>query len=183
MIIILVFIFLFSVFIPIGFKITYLDNRLNVDMFCYFFIKYKLDVDELIKRITSDKNKGNKFSLNVFLKNIEMFINSKKIIKDLLKQTVVTKNTIIQKENYDNIFTFIVFWNIIARFSFLTKKYFKQVKNEYYMIGDIENDVNVEMIIKINLFKVFIVMFKNIKEVLKLIKIRRRQKNDGTSYL
>ena len=48
------------------------------------------------------------------------------------------------------------------------------------MITNSKDDLSVEIIFKVNIWKIFFVIIKNYKEVLSLIKIRRRQKKNGT---
>ena len=168
-------------FVPISIRILYDDSYSDIDIYLFSFIKHKFDLDSFIRKFIIDKE--NKISFTILFNNIEMMINSRKIFKDICNKTKIDKCTIILKENYDDIYKFIIFWNIASRFSFIIKKYFKKINNEYYMITNSNNDLSVELILKVNIWKIFFVMIKNYKEILSLIKIKRRQKKDGTSNL
>lgn len=182
MIIILVFSFFIVLFIPIGVRVIYDNTFSDIDVFLFKKIKYKFDLDEFVRLFITDKNKPDKISLKAIVNNLELIIKSKKIIKDFCKNSKVVKSTIILKQDYDNIYTFISFWSIVSRYSFILKKYFKKVNNEYYMISDANNDISIELIFKFKLYKVLFILIKNIKELLKILKSRRRQKNES-SYL
>ena len=166
---------------PISIRILYDDSYSDIDIYLFSFIKHKFDLDSFIRKFIIDKE--NKISFTILFNNIEMMINSRKIFKDICNKTKIDKCTIILKENYDDIYKFIIFWNIASRFSFIIKKYFKKINNEYYMITNSNNDLSVELILKVKIWKIFFVMIKNYKEILSLIKIKRRKKKDGTSNL
>ena len=108
---------------------------------------------------------------------------NKNIIKDICSKTKVKKSTIILKQNYTDIYKFIVFWNIVSRVSYLFKNNFKSIENEYYMITNSNSELNFEFIFKINIWKMLFIIIKNINEVKSIIKVRRRQKKSGTSNL
>ena len=165
-------------FVPISIRILYDDKYSDIDIYLFSFIRHKFDLDKFIKKFINDKN--NKLSFRTLFNNVEMLLNSKKIFKDICNKTKIDKCTIILKDNYDDIYKLIVFWNIASRFSFIIKKYFKNINNEYYMITNSKDDLSVEIIFKVNIWKIFFVIIKNYKEVLSLIKIRRRQKKNGT---
>lgn len=165
-------------FVPISIRILYDDKYSDIDIYLFSFIRHKFDLDKFIKKFINDKN--NKLSFRTLFNNVEMLLNSKRIFKDICNKTKIDKCTIILKDNYDDIYKFIVFWNIASRFSFIIKKYFKNINNEYYMITNSKDDLSVEIIFKVNIWKIFFVIIKNYKEVLSLIKIRRRQKKNGT---
>lgn len=165
-------------FVPISIRILYDDKYSDIDIYLFSFIRHKFDLDKFIKKFINDKN--NKLSFRTLFNNLEMLLNSKRIFKDICNKTKIDKCTIILKDNYDDIYKFIVFWNIASRFSFIIKKYFKNINNEYYMITNSKDDLSVEIIFKVNIWKIFFVIIKNYKEVLSLIKIRRRQKKNGT---
>lgn len=154
----------------------------DVSLFFYRFINYQFDVDEFLRKfIVDDKQK--KIDLRTIVNNINYIIKSKKFISDLMKVTTVTKSTVILKHDYDNIYLFITYWNIIANLSNMMKKKFKKVKNEYYMCSNDEANIKAEMIFKTKIINVIIVVFKNRKEIVKVIKIRRSDKKNGASNL
>ena len=117
------------------------------------------------------------------IKNIEFIINSRNIIRKICKRIKIVKCTIIFKNDYNNVLTFISYWNIVSRIKYFLKKHFKYIKNEYYMISNSENELNVEIIFKINIWKILFVLVMNIQELFEIIKIKRRTNKNGTSNL
>ena len=170
-------------FIPIGVRIIYDDTYSDIDVFVFKYIKYKFDLDNFIRKFIMDKNDNTRISLPTILNNLEIAINSRKTMKDIMKTISVKKSTIIYKQNYDNYLLFVFFWNIISRYTYIIRKSFKTVNNEYYMTNDNNKDISIELILQLRLFNILIALLKNIKELLKVFKIRRRQKKDGTSNL
>lgn len=178
---IMLLILIFLLFVPIGIRIIYDDNYSDIDVFIFKYIKYKFDLDSFIRKYLIEEN--NKISLPLIINNFILLINSKSIIKDLCKTIKIKKSTVILKNDYDNYLTFIFFWNIVSRYTYIIRKSFKKVENEYYMISNQKRDVSVELIFNISLFNIIIVLIKNLKETIKVIKLRRRQKKNGTSNL
>ena len=86
---VLVFIFLIIIltilFIPIGVRIIYDNTYSDIDVFIFKNIKYKFDLDNFIRKFIIDELNNNKISFPLILKNIELIINSKKVIIDILK--------------------------------------------------------------------------------------------------
>lgn len=181
MIILIIIIFLvILLFVPLGIRIIYDDTYSDIDVFVFKLIRHKFDLDSFIRKFITDKNK---ISLKTILNNLELALNSKKIIKDICRSTKIEKSTIVLKEEFDNLFMFISFWNIISRYAYIIRKSFKKVNNEYYMISDGNKELSIEIIFKVNIIKVIFILIKNFKEVIKFIKIKRRQKKYGTSNL
>lgn len=178
---IMLIIFIFLLFIPIGIRVIYDDNYSDIDVFIFRFLKYKFDLDSFIRKYIIEEN--NKISLPLIVNNLILLINSKSLIRDLCKTIKVKKSTVILKRDFDNYLSFIFFWNIVSRYTYIIRKSFKKVENEYYMMSNQKNDVSLELIFNITLFNVLIVLLKNIKETVKVIKLRRRQKKNGTSNL
>ena len=183
MIIILIFAFLILLFIPIGVRIIYDDKYSDVDIFVFKFLKYKFDLDSFIRKFIMDENDNTKISFQTIINNLELTINSKKTMKDIMKTIKVEKSTIVYKQDFDNYLMFVFFWNLVSRYTYIIRKSFKKVENEYYMISDNKQDISIELILKFRLINIVIALIKNIKEVFKIIKIRRRQKKHGTSNL
>ena len=181
--ILLIIFFVIILFIPIGVRIIYNDTYSDVDVFVFKKIKYKFDLDSFVRKFIMDKNDNSRISLPTIINNLELTINSKKTIREIIKTISVKKSTIILKQDYDNYLLFVFFWNLVSRYTYIIRKSFKNVKDEYYMTNDNDNDISIELILQLKLFNILIVLLKNIKEVLKVFKIRRRQKKDGTSNL
>jgi len=181
MIIVMIIIFLVLLFVPIGIRVIYNDERSDIDVYLFSFIKHTFDLDNFIRKFIID-NKNN-ISLRLILQNLEMGLNSQNIIREICKKTKVEKCTIILKEDYSNIYKFILFWNVISRITYIFKTHFKQIKNEYYMITNSKSELNFEIIFKINIWKILFILLKNLNEVKSIIKIRRRYKKSGTSDL
>ena len=51
------------------------------------------------------------------------------------------------------------------------------------MISNQKRDVSIELIFNISLFNIIIVLIKNLKETIKVIKLKRRKRKNGTSNL
>jgi len=183
MIIILLIFFLILLFLPIGVRIIYDNKYSDVDVFIFKFIKYKFDLDSFIRKFIMDENDINKISFHTLLNNLELAINSKKLIKKIMKTIKVKKSTIIYKHDFEDYLVFIFYWNIVSRYKHIIRRYFKKVENEYYMINNEGQDISVELILRIKLINIFIVILKNMKEMIKVLKTRRRQKKHGTSNL
>ena len=184
MIIILVFfLFLFLILnCNIGIRIIYNNKMTDVSLFLYRFFKYKFDVDNYIRKYVIDEEKK-KLNVQELIKNINYTIESKQIISDLMSVTNITKSTIVFKQNFENIYLFISYWNIISNLSYFIKKKFKSVKNEYYMLSNNESNIGIEMIFKVKVYKMLLVFFKNRKRLISVIKKRRRDKKSGASNL
>lgn len=181
-IILCIFIIAFILLMPIGIRFIHNDNRNDVDVYFYRLFNYRLDLDEFIKLFITDKN-NKKISINATINNLIVFVKTRKIVYDAMKVSKVLKSTILLKENYDNIFTFFSYWNFCSYFSSFINNNFSKVKNEYYMTSNCEKELCFEVVIEIRLIKLIYVFLKNFKEVVKAIKIRRRQKKNGKSYL
>lgn len=182
-IIIIIAIILFILLMPIGIRIIHNDNRSDVDLYFYKLFNYRLDLDEFIKLFITEKKDRKKIKLRTIINNLEISIKTRKILYDAMGVSKVLKSTILLKENYDNIFTFISYWNLCSYFSSFINAYFKKVKNEYYMTSNSKKELCFELIIEIRLIKLIYVMLKDLNEVVKAIKIKRRQKKNGKSYL
>ena len=89
----------------------------DVSLFLYRFFKYKFDVDNYIRKYVIDEEKK-KLNVQELIKNINYTIESKQIISDLMSVTNITKSTIVFKQNFENIYLFISYWNIISNLSF-----------------------------------------------------------------
>jgi len=100
-----------------------------------------------------------------------------------MKTIKVKKSTIIYKHDFEDYLVFIFYWNIVSRYKHIIRRYFKKVENEYYMINNEGQDISVELILRIKLINIFIIILKNMKEMIKVLKTRRRQKKHGTSNL
>lgn len=183
MILVIIILLILLLFTPIGIRVIYDDTYSDIDIYLFKWIRYKLDLDEFIRKFITTKQNRDKVSLIAIINNLEILLSSKKTIKDLCKITTIEKSTIIMKQNYEDTFKFIMFWNIVSRYIYIIRKSFKKVRNQYYMISNLDKDLSVELIFKINVFKVLIIIIKNYKEVINLIKIRRRQKNNGTTNM
>jgi len=168
---------------PIGIRILYDDTYSDIDVFIFKYIKHKFDLDSFIRKFFMDKNDNSRISLPTIINNLELTIKSKKVIKDMMKTIEVKKSTIIYKQDYDNYLLFVFFWNLISRYTYIIRKSFKKVDNEYYMTNDNDRDISIELILKLRLINILFVLMKNIKEVFKVLKIRRRQKEHGTSNM
>lgn len=182
MIIIVIFAFLFLCFVPIGVRVIYDDKFSDIDIFLFKKLKRTFDLDKFLRSIIVDKE-NNKISFQVIVNDLELLINSKKIIKDIMSIITINKSTIILKQDFDNHLQFILFWNIVARYTYIIRKSFKKVDNEYYMINDGEQDISLELIFHFNMFNLVFVIIKNFKDVINIIKIKRRQRKNGTSNL
>lgn len=177
--IIILLLIMIILFIPINIRIIYDNTFSDIDVFLSKFIRHKFDLDEFIRKFTSYNNK---ISYIIILNNIELLINSKNILKDILKKTNIIKSTIILKNNYNDFFQVILFWNFIARIKCFLKDNFKFVNNEYYMVVNGNQEISIEMIFKIKIINILYSCLKNYKELFKIIRIKRRQKN-GTSNM
>lgn len=182
-IIVIVLLVLFLLLMPIGIRIIHNDNRSDVDLYFYQIFNYRLDLDEFIKLFITEKTNRKKIDLKTIINNMELTIKSKKLIKDILKKSKVLKSTIVLKENYDKVFTLFSFWNFCSYYTAFIHNYFQSVKNEYYMISNSKKEICFEIIIEVRLMKLLIILIKDFKEVIKAIKIKRRQKKNGKSYL
>lgn len=183
MIFIILFIFLFILLMPIGIRFIYDDNRSDVDIYFYRLFNYRLDLDEFIKYFITEKSNRNQIDIQTIINNIEVTIKTKKLLKDLINKSRITKSTIIFKENYENIWSLVTFWNVVSMYSNIINYYFQNVKNEYYMIANTKRELCFEIVIKVRLINLIMVLIKDYKEVIKFIKIKRRQKKNGKSYL
>lgn len=182
MIFILLFAFLLFCFVPIGVRIIYDDKFSDIDIFLFKKIKRSFDLDLFLRKFIIDKD-SNKINVNNIINDLELIINSKKVLRDFMRTIIINKSTIIMKQSFENYLQFIFFWNIVSRYTYIIRKSFKKVENEYYMISDKDKDFCFEIIFHFNLFYLCLVILKNIKEVINIIKIRRRQKKNGTSHL
>ncbi len=170
-------------FAPIGIRIIYDDKFTDIDIFAFKLIKYKFDVDNFIRKFIIDNNGIKKINVQSVIDNLEILLNSKDIIKDICKKTKIKKSTIVIKQDYDNYLLFITNWNIISRYAYIIRKSFKKIENEYYMLSNSKNDISIEIIFQFQLINLVIVLIKNFKELIKILKIKRRQRKNGTSNL
>lgn len=177
---ILLVLIIILLFIPISIRVIYDDSFSDIDVFISKHIRHKFDLTLFIRKFITENDKINYLTI---LNNIQLLINSKQTIKDIMKTTKINKSTVIVKDSYDNYLKFIMFWNIVSRYSYFLKENFKSIKNEYYMYSNTEKDISFELIFNIRMINIIIAMFKNFNEMIKLIKIKRRQKKDGTSNL
>lgn len=170
-------------FIPIGVRIIYDNTYSDIDVFIFKNLKHKFDLDSFVRRFIMDKNDSSRISLTTIINNLELSINSKKTMRDILKTIDVKKSTIVFKQDYNDYILFVFFWNVVSRYTYIIRKSFKSVENEYYMSSDNDNEISIELVLKIKLIYILIALLKNINEVFKVLKIRRRQKKNGTSNL
>lgn len=183
MIIVFILFSILLLIVPVGFRIIYDETYSDIDVYLFSFIRYKFDIDEFLRKFYTDKIDSSKISLRELLNNIELTINSRKILKKIFKITKIKKSTIILKENYDNTLLFITFWSFVSRYRYFINKYFKKVENEYYMISNCKKDFNFELIFSINVWKILVILLFSLKDIISVIKVRRRQKRNGTSNL
>ena len=181
--IIFIFLFIILLFVPIGARVIYDDTYSDIDIFIFKYIRYKFDLDSFLRKFLVDKNNNGRISLPTIINNLEIMINSRKTIKDIMKTMYVKKSTIILKQDYDNYLLFVFFWNIVSRYTYIIRKSFKNVENEYYMTSANDKDISIELILRFRLINVLLSLLKNTKEMFKVVKIKRRQKNDGTSNM
>ena len=182
-IILITLLIIFLFIMPIGIRIIHNDNRSDVDLYFYHIFNYRLDLDEFIKLFITEKTNRKKIDPKTILNNIEITIKGKKFIKDTLKKSKVLKSTIVLKQDYDNMLLFFSFWNFCSYYTAFIHNYFQNVKNEYYMVSESKREICFEIIIEVRLIKLLIVCIKDFKEIIKLIKVKRRQKKNGKSYL
>ncbi len=183
MIFVILFILIFILLMPIGIRFIYDDNRSDVDIYFYRLFNYRLDLDEFIKYFITEKSNRNRIDFKTIVNNIEVTIKTKKLLLDIINKSRINKSTIILKENYENIWTFMSFWNVASIYSNIINSNFQSVKNEYYMIANTKREMSFEIVMEVRLIKLFVVVIKDYKEVIKFIKIKRRQKKNGKSYL
>lgn len=167
-------------FIPISIRVIYDDNFSDIDIFISKHISHKFDLSLFIRKFIIENDKINYLTI---LNNLQLIINSKKTIKDIMKSIKINKSTVIVKDGYDNYLKFIIFWNIISRYSYFLRENFKSIENEYYMFSNAKKDISFEVIFNIRMINIIIAIIKNFKEMTKLIKIKMRQKRNGTSNL
>lgn len=179
-ILILVLLIAILLFIPISIRVIYDDSFSDIDVFLFKYIRHKFDLTLFIRKFITDNNK---ISFITILNNFQLLINSQNTLKDIMKTVKINKSTVILKDSYDDYIKFILFWNIVTRYSCFLKENFKNVENEYYMITNAKRDISFELIFNIKIINIIISIIKNYKEMVKIIKIKRRQKKDGTSNL
>lgn len=179
----IIIVLLIILFTPISLRIIYDDTYSDIDVFLFKYIKYKFDLDSFIRKFIMDKNDNSRISFPTILNNFELAINSKKTMRDIIKTIDIKKSTIIFKQDYENYLLFVFFWNLVSRYTYIIRKSFRNVDNEYYMTSDNDRDISIELILRLKLINILVAIIKNLKEMIKVLKIRRRQKKNGTSNM
>lgn len=122
---------------------------------------------------------------NMFV-NMQIVIDSNRLVKDYLKATTINKITFISKYNSESPiimpYICIINWSIISIIKRLTNEYFRDVKEEYYQTylnDESKKGIDMELECETKLGSIILVGIKNIKLLFSMIK---RLKKEGKIY-
>ncbi|MDD4388221.1 MAG: hypothetical protein PHV87_03290 [Bacilli bacterium] len=163
------------------------DRHSDVDIHFTKILDIKLDFDQLLRRLFSEKGDPERITFRSFLSSIGLYRQAKNIITTTTKMISIKKMTFIIKTKSSSLdsdtWGFVFSWIVFGYFQDYVHRYFKAVENEYYnhQIAP-ANKINFECHFNIRLVYLLFALIRNIKDIPKVIRfIKKGNKAYGTS--
>ncbi|NLD26238.1 MAG: hypothetical protein GX661_02635 [Acholeplasmataceae bacterium] len=170
---------LIIIIMPFKIVITKDDRRSDIDIYFTKIFNLRLDFDEIIAFLVTEKDNPDRISPERVVRNYHLFKRSKRIIISMAKMIRVSKLTFIVKTKGKSLETcvwlYVVSWIYLAYLQNNVHRYFKSVENEHYNQMPAEKfNLNFEFQCNFRLVYLIFAMIKNIKDLPKIIRFMKK---------
>lgn len=170
---------LIIIIMPFKIVITKDDRRSDIDIYFTKIFNLRLDFDEFIAFLVTEKDNPDRISPERVVRNYHLFKRSKRIIISMAKMIRVSKLTFIVKTKGKSLETcvwlYVVSWIYLAYLQNNVHRYFKSVENEHYNQMPAEKfNLNFEFQCNFRLVYLIFAMIKNIKDLPKIIRFMKK---------
>lgn len=157
------------------------ENKLAIDFFIMPRLNIKINLDKILrKHYIDDIMKDDMIDAVLLVKNFKRYIDNKKIVKEILKKSVIRKIKVLICYDYfkfDSIYFNVISWQFLSIFKYLVDLHSKKViEEEYNIIYQKERKTYILIDGMINIYSLIIIVVKNIKYIIGGIK------KHGTSH-
>jgi hypothetical protein len=172
-------ILLIIIVMPMKIVITKDDRRSDIDIYFTKIFNLRLDFDEFIAFLITEKANPERISAERVIRNYHLFKRAKRIIVTMTKMTRVSKLTFIVKTKGKSleasVWLYVISWVYLSFLQNNVHRYFKSVENEHYNQMPAEKfNLNFEFQCHFRLIYLFFALIRNIRDLPKVIRFMKK---------
>jgi hypothetical protein len=183
----LLIIILIILIMPIKVVILKDDRRSDIDLYFTKLFNLRLDFDEFIAFLITDKENPNKVSSSRIIENYHLYKRTQNVIKTTTSMIKLKKITLIVKtkgkSKGSKMWLYVISWIYLSFVQNNIHRYFKKVENEHYnQISAERFNLNFELQFNFRFIYLLFALIKNIKDIPKIFRSKKKgSKIHGTT--
>jgi len=151
------------------------DVRVRFGILIYFHINY----EAFIRFFSLIRDEENKISIKAFFEKSKGYIESRKIVKQLVANTTIAKFKLVSKNNaYDPIIEQYInatSWIVLSFIKEYIHSNFKKVKKDEYLVVTSKKlpskyDLDFNITAKISVYALLFVLLRNVRDIPRILK-------------